>query len=34
MGESIGGANTMIKRSLSNLQVIEKWESKTNWIEF
>ena len=32
--ESIGGANTMIKRSLSNLQVIEKWESKTNWIEF
>ena len=32
--DSIGGANTMIKRSLSNLQVIEKWESKTNWIEF
>ena len=32
--DSIGGANSMIKRSLSNLQVIEKWESKTNWIEF
>ena len=32
--DSIGGASTMIKRSLSNLQIIEKWESKTNWIEF
>ena len=31
---SIGGANTMIKRSLSNLEVIDKWVSKTEWIEF
>jgi phosphoserine aminotransferase len=32
--ETIGGLHTMIERSQSNLEVIEKWESKTNWVEF
>ena len=32
--DSIGGLNSMIERSQSNLEVIEKWESKTDWVEF
>lgn len=31
---SIGGANSMIERSSSNLKIIEEWETKTEWIEF
>jgi phosphoserine aminotransferase len=32
--DSIGGLTSMIERSQSNLEVIEKWESKTDWVEF
>ena len=31
---NISDLDYCIMRNLSNLQVIEKWESKTNWIEF
>lgn len=32
--KSIGGLDAMIKRSQSNLNIIEKWIDKTNWVEF
>ena len=32
--KSIGGLDAMIKRSQSNLYIIEKWIDKTNWVEF
>ena len=32
--KSIGGLDAMIKRSQSNLYVIEKWIDQTNWVEF
>ena len=32
--ESIGGLDTLIKRSKDNFSVIEKWVNKTNWVEF
>ena len=32
--DNLGGASSMIERSLSNLKVIEEWEAKTKWIEF
>ena len=32
--DSIGGLNAMVDRSLANLEIVEKWESKTNWVEF
>ena len=32
--DSIGGINKMIERSLSNLNVIDRWVSITDWIEF
>ena len=32
--KSIGGLDAMIKRSQSNLEIIEKWVNETNWIAF
>ena len=32
--ESIGGLDTLIKRSKDNFSVIEKWVNKTAWVEF
>ena len=32
--KSIGGLNEMIKRSKSNLDTIEEWVKKTNWVAF
>ena len=32
--KSIGGLDAMIKRSQSNLYIIEKWIDKTSWVEF
>lgn len=32
--ESIGGIKELIKRSLANLKIVEKWVSKTDWVDF
>lgn len=32
--ESIGGLSALIKRSQSNLRVLEDWVAKTDWVEF
>lgn len=32
--ESIGGLRTLIERSQANLETVEDWVTRTNWIEF
>ena len=32
--KSIGGLNSLIERSQTNLQVLENWVAKTDWIDF
>ncbi|BAU64003.1 phosphoserine aminotransferase [Stanieria sp. NIES-3757] len=32
--ESLGGLEALIKRSLNNLQAVEKWVEQTDWIDF